>query len=58
MLAKIPALAIEDSVVMYESMGEGPRNFSTQERAKAVNNTLRLRMVGRGGGERLRRAGR
>jgi hypothetical protein len=26
-------------------MGEDPRNFSTQEKTKAVNRTLKLRMV-------------
>lgn len=45
MLAKTPALAIGDSVEMYESMGDGPRNFSTHENTKAVSSTLKLRMV-------------
>ena len=29
MLAKIPAFAIGNSSAMYNSMGEGPKNFST-----------------------------
>ena len=45
MFAKTPALAARDSVAIYESMGEGPKRFSTQENTKAVNSTLRLRMV-------------
>ena len=48
MLAKMPAFATMDSVAIYESMGEGPRNFSTEEKKKAVNSTLRLRMVEKG----------
>lgn len=45
MLARTPALAAMDSVAMYESMGEGPRNFSTEENKKAVNSTPKLFMV-------------
>jgi hypothetical protein len=46
MLANTPALAIADSVEMYDWMGVGPRNFSTHENTKAVSSTLKLRMVG------------
>ena len=44
-LAKRPALAIGDSVLMYDSTGVGPRNFSTQEKTKAVRSTLKLFMA-------------
>ena len=48
MFAKTPSLAMEDSVVMYDSMGEDPRKFSMQENTKAANSTPKLRMVEEG----------